>query len=71
MEQVVELAPSRQKDMPSVAAARPDSDRVGRPSRRSRRTEFVGRRPGRNRQEAARLRADLREFEWALARWTR
>jgi len=68
---LVDLAPGRQKDMPVVAAAQPGGDRARRRSRSSRRAQSASWRPARNRQQAVRLRADMREFEWALARWTR
>ena len=69
MEHAVELAPGRQRSTPAAAAAQPDEGRAGRRSRVSR--SQVSPRPVRHRQQAARQRADLREFESALARWAR
>ena len=68
---LVEVAPGRQRTTPVAAAVQPDSGRGTRRSRRSRQPSGTGWRPVRHRQDAARLRADLREFESALARWAR
>ena len=67
---LVDLAPGRQRSMPAAVAAQADRGRTGWRSRSSRSQSSAGR-PVRNRHEAARLRADMREFESALARWTR
>jgi hypothetical protein len=67
---LVDLAPGRQGGMPAAAAARPDGGRAGRRGSDSWRQASAGR-PVRHRQEAARLRADMREFQAALARWAR
>jgi hypothetical protein len=72
---VVELAPG-QRSMPAepaspaAPAAQPKPSRERRRSRRPWPLESAGR-PVRHGQETARLRADMREFESALARWAR
>jgi hypothetical protein len=67
---LVEVAPGRQRTMLAAAAVQPDSGRGARRSRRSWQPSGTGWRPIRHRQDAARQRADLRQFESALARWT-
>lgn len=66
---LVDLASGRQRSMPAVAAVQAGG-RAGRRGRSSRSLASPGR-PVRHRQQAARLRADMREFESALARWVR
>lgn len=67
---LVDLAPGRQRSTPAAAAAQPDPGQAGRQSRRARRQASAAR-PVRHWQQVARYRADMREFESALARWTR
>ena len=67
---LVDLAPGRQRSMQAVVEAQADRSGARWPSRSSRSLASAGR-PVRHRHEAARLRADMREFEAALARWTR
>jgi hypothetical protein len=66
---LVDIAPGRQRGMPAAAAALSDQGPAGRRSRGSR--WQISARPGRHRQHAARQRAEMREFESALARWVR
>jgi hypothetical protein len=73
MEHAVEELVPRQRSTPAAPAAlaaQPDPSRERRRSRRPWPLESVGR-PARHRQETARLRTDMREFESALARWAR
>lgn len=67
---LVDLAPGRHRSTTAVAAAQPDRGWARWRSHRSVSQVSTGR-PIRHRQQAARLRADMREFESALARWTR
>jgi len=69
---LVELAPGRQREHDTSAAAVMQSTRdpAVRQSRSSRRSAGA-RRPARHGQQAARQRAELREFQSALARWAR
>lgn len=75
MEHVLaELAPGRQRGIPPVAvpaAVQPDTGRAGRRGRRFLRPVVAGQRPVRHRQEVTRQRAEMREFESALARLVR
>lgn len=66
---LVDIAPGRQRSMPAAAAAQPDQGPAGRRSSGSR--WQMSARPVRHRQQAARQRAEMREFESALARWAR
>jgi hypothetical protein len=66
---LVDVAPGRQRSMPAAAAAQPYQVRAGLRRRRPRWQTSA--RPGRHRQQAARQRAEMREFESALARWAR
>ena len=68
---LVDLAPGRQRSLPALPAEHSGTDEAPRRSRRARRAASAGRRPTRHRQEAVRMRAELREFEWALARLAR
>jgi hypothetical protein len=78
---VVELAPPERstpaaravpavRGVPAVRAAQPDLSGERRRSRRPWPLESAWR-PVRQREHGARLRADMREFESALARWAR
>ena len=67
---LVELAPSRHQEMPAAAPAPPDRGRERRPSR-SPRWSASAVRPSGHRRQDARHRAEMREFEAALARWVR
>jgi len=67
---LVDLAPGRQRNTTAVPAAQPDRGRARWRSRSSVSPVSAGR-PIRHRQQAVRQRAEMREFESALARWTR
>lgn len=66
---LVDIAPGRQRGMPPAAAAQSHQGTAGRRSRRFR--WQMSARPARHPQQAARQRAEMREFESALARWAR
>jgi len=71
---LVEVAPGRQRRMIPVvapAAVQPESGQAGRRARRPRRSVSGRQRPVWHRHEVARQRAEMREFESALARWVR
>lgn len=65
---LVDVAPGRQRSMPA-AVVQPDQGRAGLRSRRPRWQTSA--RPVRHRQQVALQRAEMREFESALARWAR
>jgi hypothetical protein len=66
---LVDVAPGRQRSMPAAAAVQPDQGRAGLRSRRLR--WQMSARPVRHRHQAVLQRAEMREFESALARWAR
>ncbi|HEY7324972.1 MAG TPA: hypothetical protein VH520_09110 [Streptosporangiaceae bacterium] len=65
---LVDVAPGRQRSTPVAAAVQPDHGQAGP---RSRSRLQMSARPVRHRQQVARQRAEMREFESALARWAR
>ena len=68
---MVELAPGRQRSTPAAVEPQRDGYRSLWRSRRSRRVASTGQPPVRHSREAMRLRADMRAFDAALARWAR
>jgi hypothetical protein len=67
---LVELAPGRQREMPVTAQPPAGGGRARRPARSSRWSHRAVR-PSRLRPQDARHRAEMREFQAAVARWVR